>query len=410
MGSRSHALACGLLVLVTGWGAPTAEGGEGELSARRAEEWGRARVWILGRTVDATSLRTLESMLPSFDAEALDALASTSAVHQLPDEQRVPMQHALRALAYLRRLGAHLDRGPAICLLLGRAEDEAWARALVELLREPFGERLGVVAERLSRDRRGPMRRMAGTLALYLGAFCRGSGSEWRFGREEGWDPTPLARDVAARLLADRNPAVACRFASYDAYSFEDKAIVDLMVAHLGDEREAPKVDFGLLSGHERTVGEACRASLSAQFVFYRRPDSTERVPAARREAPVARRRVESLPADESPDALSRWWSEVRQAWSFTPDGSAWERVADVVLTVPKGGTRRIDTPWGELDLTVAMYDETIDDDEPRLSIRVEVGDASERGLTMNLGNPTHHPGYGAGGASAGCRSTRPAR
>ena len=359
-------------------------------SSRRAEEWRLALADLLARegSFDVAELQTLDRRLPAFDAEALEAQATSERVNQLAEAQGNRVRHALRSLAYYRRVGGLLERGPSICVLLGATDDAAWSRALKELCREPFGERLGNVAERLSADSHGPVRIMAGRIANYLNAFCGGRGSAWGARLHTGWDPTPLVRRIAKRLLDDRNPAVACAFATFDAYALEDTQIVDSMVVHLNDERQTPCVSRGLLWTQERTVGDACRDTLNAQFIFYRKPlEGGPRIPSE-----PALRRVQTLPAGGTPAGIKDWWSGVREQWSFTPDGEGWESLLDHLLVLRRGQVVDVDTTRGKVSVRLSEYAEHRDSDSPELTIHVEVDKPDA--IHLGLGNPQHHIGY----------------
>ena len=375
-------------------GLPAAAEDEG-LAKRRAAEWQEALSMLTRHAtdVDAALLTRLDDQLPSLDPRHLEELARSHEVNQLADRQGRLVRHGLRSLAYLRKIGKDLDAGPAICLALGETTDLGWARALLELCREPFGQRLGRVVEVLAVDERGPVRLIAGRVAGYLNAFCGGQGSEWRRDSAE-WDATPLARSVARRLLADRNPAVAVVFALQDAYAIEDVTIVDWMVEQMGCDRQAPRVASGLLWTTEMTIGEACRQALDGQFIFYRRPSRGP--PGLPPEPPE--RRVETLPDDDSAEAIGAWWGRVRDAWSFAPDGEGWNLVLDEILVLPRSGATRVSSPVGTLTLEITEYEEVVSTDGPQMSLSIDVARGEE--WSFGGGNRRHTIGYVSRGAS----------
>lgn len=384
---------------------PARAGDDGLGDAQRAK-WEDAVRYLAalppGPTINSAALVELSTRLTEFDPQVLLRMARYESLADHSEPLKPRLQHALRSLAYLRRLRPHMERAAAVCLLLGSDLEEHWARAIVEILREPLGKPLGQVADILSRDEHGVLRLGAGRIARYVNAFAGGSGSEWGDRLQAEWDPTPLVRRIAKRLLDDRNPAVACNFAMYDAYAFEDKAIIDMLIQRLDDERQRPAVTRGFLQGGERTVGDACRFCLSSQFIFYRKNDLLETAGIPRRVLDMhsrPQRRVTSLPTDDSPAEIARWWHEVRDQWSFRPDGVGWETVFDGTVIMKPYTERSLDTPFGAIQLSMPLYGESWRDRSPEFSIRVEARAKDKRlYVNCNMGNPSHHLGYVSGG------------
>ena len=352
---------------------------------------------LSGAAIEAPVLRELAPKLEGIPPAVLRRMARYRNLEQLNEEGYVyRAQHALRTAAHLFELRDHLDEPLEICRQLGGRTEGWWMRGLIEILRLPFDERLGRVAQALLRDERGVVRAGAGLIARYLNGFCGGRGSDWGAVYRTDWDPTPVVRSMAQHLLDDRNPAVAVKFAG-DAYALEDKAVIDMMVERIHDQRQMPRVPFGRFLGRpEKTVGEAIRSELSAHFHFYRKDDPM-RMPEMR--PTPAPRRVTSLPASREPAAIATWWKSVRSQWSFRPDGAKWHTVIDDAFFLEMKKPVRVKTTFGPVIVELVDYGEHWDGTDPDFTIQVDARSEDEDAYVhVQMGNPRHHLGYVSGG------------